>query len=110
MKNFEFEAKFTVQEYQKFIAAVEKREKYEFSYGEFKAKMQVNINGIICDNGIWKPEDYFWSIDMTDKRNGFSGGGFPSKVSEMKTYEDIVNFVYEYFKLPYPAGFQQTFF
>ena len=107
----DFETKFTQAEYGKFAAAVKERKGYGFCLGTHKDKMQVRIYGTVSDNGNWQPENYYWSISTTDRRGGcFSSGSRPYRISEMKSYEDIVAIVYDAFKLPRPAGFQQTFF
>ena len=110
MKKFDFEGSFTDAEYRKFVAAVERRENYTFCYGKHNDKLQVRIYGIKTDNDVWKPEDYYWSIGTQDRRDGFSGCSNPFRVGELKTYAQIIDFVYDAFKLPRPGGFQQTFF
>ena len=109
MKKLDFEAKFTQHEYERLAAAVEKREGYEFRYGEYKDKMQVVISGQQCANGVWEPEDYYWSIDMTDKRCGYSGKGCGFHVKEMKTYEGIIDYVYAFFDIEPPTIIQLSF-
>ena len=110
MKKFEFEKAFTQSEYDKFFAAVEWRVAYEFQYGGYKDKMQVTITGNKCGNGIWAPEDYYWSIDVNDRRGGYSGASWPFRVGEMKTYDWIIDYVYAAFKLELPAAKQLSFF
>jgi len=105
-----FEMGFTKSEYQKFVAAVNQRVGYSFCHGKSKDKMQVRIYGTVCDNGLWKPENYLWSVCITDMRGGYSGSSRPLRVSELKTYDELVGFVYDLFKLPRPASFQQSFF
>ena len=109
MKKFDFELKFTQAEYEKFVAAVARREEYEFRYGEHKDKIQVIIDGRVCDNGVWAPENYLWGISTHDKRDGFSGTGRGFRVSEMKTREEIIILVYDKFKLERPGITQLSF-
>jgi len=109
MKKFDFENAFTRAEYERFAVAVEGREEYEFRYGEYKDKVQVVIDGRRCDNGIWAPENYLWGINMTDKRSGYSGYSCGFRISEMKTREEIIDFVYDWLKIERPALTQLSF-
>ena len=110
MKGFSFESGFTEAEYGKFVEAVTKREDYTFCYGKYTDKMQARIYGTRSDNGVWEPENYYWSVSTTDRRDGFSGRSNPFRIGELKTYAELIDYVYEMLKLPRPAGFQQTFF
>jgi hypothetical protein len=103
-KAFNFESEFTRAEYERFVAAVEKRESYSFYVGKAKDKIRAVVYGTPCGNGRWLPENYYWSISIYDCRNGYSGSGSPFRVKELKTYEDIVYFVYDSLKLPRPKS------
>jgi len=109
VKGFYFESVFTQLEYKRFAAAVERRDNYMFRYGKNKDKLQIAICGRRCANGVWSPEDYYWSIDTQDRRDGFRGGSDTFRVGGLKPYADIIDLVYDKFKLPRPAGFQQSF-
>ena len=109
MKKFDFEQKFTQAEYEKFLAAVGKRERYEFRYGEHKDKVQVVIDGRVCDNGVWAPENYLWGINTHDKRGGYSGTGRGFRVGDMKTRDEIIDYVYEKFGIERPQQKQLSF-
>ena len=106
----EFEKHFNKNEYQNFVSAVNNRIDYEFCYGKHNDKMCVRIYGAVCDNAIWLPENYLWSISTTDNRNGYSGTGNPSRVDELKNYDEIVAFVYNKFNLPQPTNYQISLF
>ena len=100
---FNFENVFTITEYEKFVSAVNNRKDYEFEYGKYNDKLSVRIYGRNCDNGCWLPENYLWSIATTDKRKcDYSGSSSPFGVSELKSYTQIIDYVYERFKLVRP--------
>jgi len=105
-----FEKQFTKQEYNNFVSAVEHRKDYEFSYGKHGDKMIARICGRFCDNGVWQPENYLWSISTFDTRDGYSGTSNPFRVSELKSYDEIIAFVYDRFNLPQPTTFQTSLF
>ena len=106
MKGFDFENRFTQQEYEKFILAVSKREDYELRFGDHKTKMQVVIYGRKIDNGVWLPENYYWAVDTNDRRGGYSGTGSPFRIREMKTYPELIDFVYNAFNIERPPCIQ----
>ena len=110
MKKFDFNNFFTQAEYRRFATAVKERAGYTFCYGERKDKMRVEIYARVCDNGVWGPENYLWSIGLTDCRDGYTGRGSPYRISELKTYTEILAHVYGFFDLPTPTAFQQSFF
>lgn len=110
MAGFKVEAQFTEAEYSRFVAAVKKRENYEFQYGDHKTKMRVVISGRQWDNGVWLPENYLWAIDTQDNRGGFNGIGSPFRIDEMKSYDAIIDFIYDAFKLEHPTSRQLSFF
>jgi len=72
---FEFEKHFTKSEYQNFVNSADNRIDYKFYYGKHNDKMSIRIYSRFCNNGIWLPENYLWSIDTTDNRDGYSGTG-----------------------------------
>ncbi|MCL2255575.1 MAG: hypothetical protein FWC11_01805 [Firmicutes bacterium] len=107
---FDFEKSFTKCEYLKFVDAVNERKEYAFNYGKYGDKMQVEICGRSCDNGVWLPENYLWSVGMTDCRSGYSGRSSPRRISELMSYDEIIEMVYDWFKLPRPTNYQPSFF
>jgi len=107
---FDFEKSFDKNEYKNFINAINKRVDYDFCYGKHGDKMVVRIYGSSCDNGVWLPENYLWSISITDCRNGYSGSSSPYRVSELKSYDEIVAFVYDRFNLSQPTNYQTSLF
>ncbi|MDR2091119.1 MAG: hypothetical protein LBP62_05650 [Clostridiales bacterium] len=104
--DFKFESLFTESDYKNFIAAVERRESYSVRVGNHRDKIQVRITGQECTNGNWSPENYFWSIDVTDQRNGYAGSGVPLRIGEMKSYDELVYFIYDMLKIPHPKQMQ----
>jgi len=106
----DFERSFTKNEYKNLVNAISNRTDYRFNHGKHGDKMVVNIYGSFCDNGIWLPENYYWSISITDCRNGYSGSGNPFRVNELKSYDEIVEFVYNRFNIPKPTNYQASFF
>jgi len=106
----DFEKHFTKSEYQSLANAVATGIDYEFCHGKHGDKMVVRIHASACDNGVWLPHNYYWSIGITDCRNGYSGIGSPFRIDELKTYDEIVSFVYKRFNLPQPTNFQVSLF
>lgn len=104
MKGFKFEESFTQQEYDAFVKAVAERRAYKFQLGNYKDKIQVIIDGQICEDKVWQPDNYFWSIYIQDNRNGYNGLGQPFHISELKSYEEIIDYVYAVFKIERSAA------
>ena len=107
---FDFEKSFDKSEFIKFTNAIGKRVDYNFCYGKHGDKMIVKVYGSFCNNGVWLPQNYYWSIGTTDCRNGFSGSSYSFRIDELKTYDEIIAFVYSRFNLPKPTNYQTSLF